>query len=375
MRIGIVTFWQSQDNYGQLLQCWALQQFLKQLGHEPFLIRYSLYGRFSLLRWIRKLLKLVLTSLRIKSIAAYDRKSEIRHFDEFRNKYLEQTKSIYSTLEALQKNPPVADAYIVGSDQVWNPILLEHERYRAFWLDFGNDKVKRIAYAASFGTGMFPQNLQGELSRQLSRFDALSVREESGVTICTNVGCQATHVLDPTLLLPMTDYTALSFNVPVKKTSYIYIYSINIADKEDIQWSELCSFASEEHLSPIVTPASGYLPGRELFDEVEYCYATIPQWISLIQHSNLVVTTSFHGVVFCILLHKHFVYFPLSGINSKGNERVLNLLSRLRLSESVWKELGDYQRIFNHHIDWIEVEELLSDLREESFAFLRQALS
>lgn len=376
MKIGIITFWQSHDNYGQLLQCWALQQYLKQLGHEPFLIRYSFYKKFTLLQLARKIAKSILTPSNVKQKEiSYVQKNRIRCFNEFRDKHIKQTEIIYHSISDLQRNPPEATAYIVGSDQIWNPFFLKYKHYSAYWLDFGDDKVKRIAYAASYGTDECPPSLQGKLMRQLARFDAISVREESGIAISAEAGRQAAHVLDPTLLLSMDDYFTLTANVPARKSPYIYIYSINIANKEDIRWSEFCTFATEQHFSPIVTPASGYLPGRELFEDVEYCYATIPQWISLIQHSKLVVTTSFHGVVFSILLHKHFVYFPLSGTNSKGNSRVLNLLSKVGLSECVWREKGDYYRIYNLCIDWINVEKCLSDLRLCSYIFLKKGLA
>lgn len=383
MKIGIVTFWQSGDNYGQQLQCWALQRYLRGLGHEPFLIRYS-GTRSAMQRWLRKAVKAALVYPLVaqwkrreirRMIAVNEVKNKIRRFDEFKDRHIERTERIYRSLSELRQNPPIADVYIAGSDQVWNPILLKRKENRVFWLDFGDDKVRRIAYAASYGADTCPPELQDELSRRLSRFDAVSVREESGVAICHSSGREATHVLDPTLLLSMDDYLPLTENVADRPSPYIYVYSINIADKEDIRWSELQTFAGECGLSSVVTPASGYLPGRELFDGVEYCYATIPQWLSLIRHSNLVVTTSFHGVAFCLLFRKRFVYFPLSGIHSKGNSRVLNLLSKLGLSDCVWKAAGDFKRIYNLSIDWNKVEEALTLLRRKSFSFLQQALS
>lgn len=208
----------------------------------------------------------------------------------------------------------------------------------------------------------------------MSRFDILSVREESGVAICQAVGKEAVHVLDPTLLLAKEEYLSLSRDIPPSPSPYIFIYSINISSNEEICWPELRGFTEREGLSLVVTPASGYLPGRELFQGVEYRYATIPEWLSLIRHSGLVVTTSFHGVAFCILFHKPFVYFPLSGTHAKGNSRVLNMLSKLSLSDNVWKAPGDFERIYHLPIDWDKIEESLAPLRERSVTFLREAL-
>ena len=383
MRIGIVTFWQSDDNYGQQLQCWALQRYLKKLGHEPFLMRY-LYKEPV---W-KKLLKIMAKTVLIypfldwwrhrdiRRMEAVNRvKNEVRRFEEFRNNHINQTQRIYGSLKELRQDPPAADVYIAGSDQIWHPVFLRRKDDRAFWLDFGEDQVRRVAYAASYGVDKCPPGLQKELSRRLYRFDALSVREESGVSICQAAGKEAVHVLDPTLLLAKEDYLSLSQDISRSPSPYIFIYSINISSNEEICWPELRGFAEREGLPLVVTPASGYLPGRELFEGVEYCYATIPEWLSLIRYSGFVVTTSFHGVVFCICFHKPFIYFPLSGTHAKGNSRILNLLSKLSLSDNVWKAPGDFERIYNLPVDWDKMEELLAPLRDKSVSFLKQVLS
>lgn len=301
-------------------------------------------------------------------------KNKVRRFEEFRNNHINQTQRIYGTLKELRPDPPAADVYIAGSDQIWHPVHLKRKGDRAFWLDFGEDRVRRVAYAVSFGVDKCPPRLQKELSGRLSRFDALSVREESGVSICQAAGKEAVHVLDPTLLLAKEDYLSLSRDISGSPSPYIFIYSINISSNEEIRWPELRGFAEREGLPLVVTPASGYLPGRELFEGVEYRYATIPEWLSLIRYSSLVVTTSFHGVVFCICFHKPFIYFPLSGTHAKGNSRVLNLLSKLSLSDNVWKAPGDFERIYNLPVDWDKVEELLAPLRDKSTSFLKQVL-
>ena len=144
MRIGIVTFWQSGDNYGQQLQCWALQRYLKGIGHEPFLIRY-LYKEplwrkclklmaktvlvYPLLRWWRH--------REVRRMEAVNRvKNKERRFEEFRKSHIYQTQRIYGSLKELRKDPPTADLYITGSDQVWHPVLLRRKDDRAYWLAY-----------------------------------------------------------------------------------------------------------------------------------------------------------------------------------------------------------------------------------------------
>ena len=150
MRIGIVTFWQSDDNYGQQLQCWALQRYLKKLGHEPFLIRY-LYKESVWRKWLKIMVKTALIypllgwwrHREVRRMEAVNRvKNKVRRFEEFRDNHINQTQRIYGTLKELRLDPPVADVYIGGSDQIWHPVLLRWKDSRAFWLDFGGDRVR-----------------------------------------------------------------------------------------------------------------------------------------------------------------------------------------------------------------------------------------
>lgn len=384
MKIGIVTYWWSNDNYGQLLQCWALQYYLIKKGYEPFVIRYANSRHLGWVGLLRRIVKILLIYPLInwwrnrgerQLLIEIEKKNAVRQFENFRQNYIKFSDCEYRSLKLLQNNPPKAEVYIIGSDQVWAPILLRNKGNRGFWLDFGPKKSRRIAYAASFGTDYCPCDLKNILRKQLQRFDAISVREESGVLICKEAGKEAIHVVDPTLLLNWKDYQLFLENQPVKSKPYIYIYSINIAHSEEIEYHEMQDFVQSKHLSIKVTTSSGYMPGRELFEGVEYVYATIPQWLSLINNAELVVTTSFHGVVFCIQFHKPFVYFPLKGKYAKGNSRVINLLTNIGLSLCIYQQTGDYERISRSKIDWEMVEKKLMGLREKSVKFLKDNIS
>lgn len=111
-----------------------------------------------------------------------------------------------------------------------------------------------------------------------------------------------------------------------------------------------------------------YLPGRELFEGVEYRYTTIPEWLSLIRYSGFVVTPLFMAWFSVFVFTSHSFIFPLSGTHI-GNSRVLNLLSKLSLSDNVWKVPGNFERIYNLPVDWDKVEELLAPLRDKSVSF------
>lgn len=386
MKIGIITLWQSNDNYGQQLQCWALQQALLKLGHEPYLIRYDIDGRFNNKKkpfW-KKILKSVLlyplfkklmrinkdkVAKRLKSYNATRNKE--RRFDEFRDVNIIQSNTLYKSLKDLQDNPPQADAYIVGSDQVWAHLLSNYEN-RVMFLDFGDARVKRIAYAPSFSMQDYPYHLKDSLKENLSRFDYLSVREETGLRICERLGFSAKVVLDPTMLLDSNDYYQISTNE--ENGTYIFLYYLNIQNAEEVKWDELKSFANKNNLKIVATTASGYVQGREIFDGVDYQYATVRQWINLIKNARLVVTTSFHGVVLSILHHTPFVYFPITGKFSRGNNRVSDLCSMLGLSERIWNEDTNYETIVSKSIDWNLIDSILGQERNKSLNYLQSSL-
>lgn len=385
MKIGIITLWQSSDNYGQQLQCWALQQELIKLGHEPYLIRYDIEHKFSKSSKpsiFKKLLKLLLVYPIVpffirkirerKEQKLYDYnalRNVERNFANFRKENIIMSNQVYTSLQNLRENPPKADAYIVGSDQVWAFLLDKYEN-RVMFLDFGEESIKRIAYAPSFSMKSYPNKLKSLLKENLKRFDFLSVREQTGVSICKELGFNVKAVVDPTLLLGKNDYMDIK-GLDVNDGCYIYLYYLNVTEEKEIEWELLKKYASRNGLKIIATPASGYIPGRELFDGAEYRYANIPQWISLIDNANMVVTTSFHGVVFCILHHTPFVYFPLKGRFARGNNRVLDLLKEVGLESRCYSE---FNKMMKENVDWDMVDFRLNDSRLKSLDYLHQAL-
>lgn len=380
MKIGIITFWQSYDNYGQLLQCWALQQQLIQMGHEPFLIRYNFtefYDTDPLWKWIaRRLLILPYLKRReiLKNKCLHKKKNECREFDSFREKHLMMSELYYPTPYSLVQNPPDADAYITGSDQVWAQ-LVGTDRNMPFYLCFGKDNVRKISYAASFAMKSYPTHLNGLLKEALGHFYAISVREADGVNICMNVGFEAAHVLDPTLLLNRKTYYDLLPSVRLSSNS-VYIYSVNISDAKEMRWTELKDVCNRYKFNIVVTTASGCIEGNELFGkEVLYDYASIPQWLSNIANAKMVITTSFHGVVFSLIFHTPFIYVPLKGLFAGGNNRAEEILKRVGLADRILCDEQIVEQYFVKEIDWKKVDEELSSLRINSEAFLRNALS
>lgn len=384
MKIGIVTFWETSDNYGQVLQGFALQTFLNSLGHESYIIRYDHNGRdkYKKHKTLRRICKVLLVWPLLKylkerrqvekdrALTEYSQKrNEERRFDDFRNRHFQYSDVIYRSLEELQKNPPKADAYIAGSDQIWGKSwLLDKRENEALFLNFGPETTRRIAYAPSFSMLEYPGKCRKALKRQLARFDALSVRESTGVAICESVGFHAEWVCDPTFLLQAIVYEKLLSSKPQKP--FLYVYCLNIKSEKEIGWDSITLLSKKKNLDVRVTVASGYFGALELFNNVDYDYATVEGWLANVKYAEIVFTTSFHGVVFCILFHKKFVFYPLNGTYSAGNDRVLGLLERLGLSSQVYHGADSIDSIYNNEINWDKVEEEIDEFRNSSKQYL-----
>lgn len=340
MKIGILTYWWASDNYGQLLQCYALQRYLRDLGHEAFIIRYNYNNegiRIKVPVWKRALKALnpvifykyferKILRKRILEI------NKVREFDVFRSKYISLSNDFYAKYENLSANPPEADVYIVGSDQVWNFSFADFSGVKnvvhAYMLDFGRENVKRISYAASWGVSAISDDLRKEITPLLKKFDYVSVREQKGLDLCKQCGVDnAEWVCDPTLLLDAESYRTLYRENEIRKPQkkYIFVYMLN--NQYEFNLDSIYRFAKERNLDVIFVTGNYKAEKRKLF------YATISEWLYLIDNAEYVISNSFHCAVFSILFKKQFGLVKLSGIHSGMNTRLDSLFDLFSISE------------------------------------------
>lgn len=366
-KIGVVTYWNSEENYGQILQIFALQYCLRQKDCYPFLIKHSLTVTDTKSEsFLKRLIKLFSSYPKLRDsikrrLFGIKKKEQIsitdRHFKEFKDKYIESPSKIYSYQDLLN-NPPKADGYIAGSDQIWNfpnPVFLLN------WVD---DKISRFSYAASFGSPSAPAYLLKEYKKSLSKFKLISVREKSGVKICSKMGIKAEHVLDPTLLLLKNDYLNL-FNIHNNsyKKSYIFLYLLG--NKCTIDLDYLKRYADDNDLDVVFVPSQNFK--AESFIPT---YPTIEEWLSLIANAELVITNSFHGTVFSILFERLFYTVLLKGRDNKMNERIISLFADFKLFRSYNNHID-----LTEKIDYAEVHNLLNEKRQNSFNYLDKIIS
>lgn len=356
MKIGIMTFWWSEDNYGQLLQCYALQKYLRDQGHDPFLIRYDPRNDYTATPLYRKLLKALnpvklagyLSFQRRKYLSAKEYTIHNRQFGLFRDTYLKQSEQIYYSYDELKANPPGADCYIVGSDQVWNFWGVKLSKCKnlvhAYFLDFGKAETKRIAYAASWGREQIPDDFISEIAPLLKKFQKVSVREKSGINICRQCGYEtAQWVCDPTMLVNAEVYRGIYQynNVSVPQKPYVLFYYLDNGGKFDKK--SVFQFAQERNLDV------RYISANMNMDAYEKTYATIPEWLCLVDNAQYVITNSFHCCVFSILFEKQFGVISLTGKYSGMNSRLQSLFEMTDCGERYIKD-GDFSVLDERYV-------------------------
>ena len=339
MKIGILTFWWSNDNYGQLMQCYALHKYLCSLGHDVFLIRYNSKLDIKGSPLPVKLLKIlnpvkVINHIKNKRNISAIQKEQItndRHFEDFRNKYINFSRT-YNSYSELKNDPPEADIYIVGSDQVWKCWFDENRLFsnlmHAYFLDFGKKSTKRLSYAARWGTTELNDSFSKQVAPLLNQFDFIGVREETGINLCTQCGRNdAEWTCDPTLLLSADDYRKLYLEnvINKQKDKYLLLYMLN--NEYDFDLNYVYSFAASKNLKVI------YITGNGVLDNRDKVYASIPEWLYLIDNADYVVTNSFHCSVFSAIFHKKFGVIKLKGRHSGMNSRFDSLFSLLKLDK------------------------------------------
>lgn len=369
MKIGILTYWTSLENYGQILQLYALFTFLEKQGHDVFVIKYDGYWdkslnksrRIRVLNFLRRPWKLV-TFIRNVYKQRVIKEDLLNHdcgFLQFKEKRLKWSKE-YSTYAELLKYPPTADAYICGSDMIW---VENGERYKSFFLGFGDDKIIRIAYAPSFGARSVKKSYLEKIKPYLSRFDLISTREESGRDLCLKMGFKDAYWFpDPTSLLSSEEYRSIEvFKNSKEKYCFLYL----MGHSTDIPFSEIKEFADHRNLK-IYYRAS---PGRR--DKYDKLYPTIEEWLAYIDHADYVITNSFHGCMFSLIFNKKFLFLPLVKDAAPNNERIYSLLKRMHLENRIWR--GDFLSI-EQDIDYSLVNKRLESWVEDTKNILKQYL-
>lgn len=360
MKTGILTF-HSAFNFGASLQAWALQTTLEKMGAQPYVINYrpaiidDLYNPLANKTGLRK-------SRLLRKIVNPDQMRRVSKYEGFIQSQFHLLGEAH-TYEELQKGEFDLDACIVGSDQVWN---VQHTGGDpAYFLDFLGKNIKKISYAASIGTDYILPAYYESYRSGLQNFDYISVREASARPVLSGLTEKEIQVvLDPTLLLDIEEYEKLKTPVSFKE-KYILVYMMEYN-------RQVVNFA--DYVSRLIgLPVIQRRPNKLFKNELASCYTYTPgEFLSCVEHAELVITNSFHGTVFSVLYGKPFI----SMLHTDTGSRTVDLLKTLGLESHLMYEVSreDCMKKMEFH-NTQEVQEKILINREKSLAFLKKALA
>lgn len=375
MKIGILTQ-PLHNNYGGLLQNYALQTVLKRLGHDVYTINVKSKKSAKLIRFAsilkRSVQRLLGQQVRVRTWAtAREAEAISQHTHKFVNRNIVTTESITRKLDSNLLNNYNFGAYIVGSDQVWRPKY--SPQLSTYFLDFleNNTDVIKLAYAASFGVDdwEFTDSQTVEFKRLAKLFHAISVREDSGVELCKKYfDVDATHLLDPTMLLDKDAYISLVDNENVKESpGNLFTY---ILDSSDGKNSIVNTIAHKYNLKPFSVMQPKRFSDKDVQGINDCVFPPLEEWIRGFIDAEFVVTDSFHGTVFSILFNKSFITI---GNQKRGLSRFVSLLNLFELDNRLVDEENPFNvnDLFINNINWYKVNKIQEIERAKAINFLK----
>lgn len=373
MKIGVLTL-PLHTNYGGILQAYALQQVLKRMGHEAVLLDRK---RFSLPPWHLRPLKygkrIINKYIFGKHISVFAEKHKIKE-QNIKQRFTKEfvcdniERLIFKSYDKIKAKD--YDCLIVGSDQVWRPKYanyllngIEHS-----YLDFAELwKVRRVAYAASFGTNdwEYTDKEAEDCKRLLKKFDYVSVREKDGINLCQkHFGIDAKLLLDPTLLLEKKDYIKLFEKKQTPPSSgNLMVY---VLDRNQDTDHFITQYANSQGLVPFYTNTQ---VDNGQIDINERVQPPLEKWLRGFYDADFIITDSFHACVFSILFNKNFVVL---GNATRGLSRFDSLLSMFGLEDRMISDLES--AIALPLIEYAKVNEKVREMRDISISFLKDAL-
>lgn len=358
-------------NYGASLQAYALMSYLQQQGYDVSIIDYkpeyttrrynymwvnpeSGFHKYWMTRAVYRILKFAQRQFTLKRKKA---------FDKFTHEYLNLTRK-YESNDELKQDPPLADAYIVGSDQVWNSFY-DAGKDPAFYLDFAPAESLRISYAASFSITSLPIESKLFARENLQKLNSIAVREEHALAILNDLGLEGTWVLDPTFLLPVELWKKML--VPFfKKEPYLLIYDFEgnkLLKKFAIQ------LARQKGIKIYAINDTYPLT----YADKNFGKAGPKEFITLIYHCDYFISNSFHGSVFSILFNKRFFIFPRN--RHKVNSRMESLLKMFEKTELLISNEQQFSTALNSHNDPDKTQRIIKKYLGISKEYLERSLS
>lgn len=366
MKIDIVTLHRAQ-NYGSVLQAFALQKQIEKLGHQAYILDYypERYTNKGLLKRLKNKSRrfknpLVLLIAKLLIYPSYLRKGV--QFNKFMH-YLNLEKPSFATNEEGMGRFTDADAYCAGSDQIWNSHWNEGVE-KALFLDFVPKGKLCFSYAASIGLSNIPANEIDETKFLLDKFEFLSLREDKGVELVKELGrTDAVQCLDPTLLMSKEEWSQYADD-SYKGKEYVLTYNLH-HDPEIDKCAK--AIASKYHLQ--IRNISYNWHDIIRHGHLDWC-PTVEGFLGLIKNAKYVVADSFHATAFSIIFEKPFVVITPEVASS----RLSSLLKMLGQDEHNINKFTSL-KVIEQPIDYIRVKSIIDTKQRESISFLNKVFT
>lgn len=357
MRIGILTFHRA-DNYGAVLQCYALQEFLKRLGYQVYVLDYrQSYIEFMYHRSKFRLMASQLLRSKTIDFSGNMQKGVVnKKFEFFRESFFDVHPSSFSDISKMPKD---LDAYIVGSDQVWSYSVCGDCADSIYYGDFKKlTKGKVISYAASGSIKTFGSWSSYELEKKLKNFDSISVREESLKEHLKDYTDTPISVnIDPTLLIDAEQWNKVADSSALDlPKEYILLYSVRNFNGYNEILEQKARTISESKRIPLIILGSMSVYGPNDF-------------IKLIKNASFFITSSFHGTVFANIFRKDYATI----VYDDGlDDRYVNLLNSIGMNHCLYS-IED--RLEIKKVEYYDMDNKLKALREKAIDYILKALN
>lgn len=373
MKASVITL-HTVDNYGSVMQTYATQKILKKCGYDVEFVDYWRRDNLPQSRAERMLEGSTLQKLKpLWGINNFTRKATVSILKSVLEKqrspmwrFLEEkvqlTKVRYCSYEELEANPPVADVYITGSDQVWNSIWNQGID-RSYFLDFAPAGKPRIAFSASIGREQLDAEEIPETKRLLEKYSAISVREESAVELLASMDIKSTLVLDPTLMLEANEWRKLAARHRTENP-YLLIYQLNPNPQMD-QYAEQLAQKKEWDVIRI-----GFGRSDRRKDGKCVMLPSVEEFLGLFCDAACVLTDSFHATAFSLNLGTDFI-----GVLPGRFGTRIESITKLTGTENRILTSYDDLTVVDRSIDEKNVQNILTVERKKGFDFLKKTIS
>lgn len=381
MKVGIVTLYHQNFNYGGQLQAYALVEAITQLGYAAEQIRMinppkkaqgQKVKKCSVNDLLYKLEKKVVQKIFLKD------KFDLRRyaFETF-SETVPHSTEIYTSENIMEANNHY-DAFVAGSDQIWNPVFTEKRRLRNNLLDFVVEDKISISYAASIGDFKISEENESDFKELLPKLDGISVREETA-KVCLSMmvpGKEITVCVDPVLLLTAEDWMKMSIKPEIEwKYVFCYFLSDNQAMRDRAK-----EIAEKNNLKIVTMPhmMTNYKRSDRSFGNMQSYEVNPRQFVGLIANASFVITDSFHATVFSSIFRKQFLVFR-RGFDENGtsmDSRLLDYTSRFGLESRFVEPIpNEIVRVTAENIDYGTFERVSANDRAEGLNYLRKKLN